>query len=368
MKLLVTALFLISSTISVAGVKLKDVVLKDDRIIIEYSGLLNGSPELTLDNGKLQVAIPDAVAWPKIEKNLDVNGEGEKKLTAYQYTKDLVRVRAYLPYNFAQYENNIHLSLTNNKIEVLLPKKMLAALGERQKKKPTAYDEKLLDQLIIDQKESKVAGKEISATKVNVTKKNTESLVEEVFSGAKEDTVNTSQSSTDFLVDNKEETKTKGFSVVDYLGKFVAFVGVLLLGLYGVIVLMKKGVIKKGKLGFLNNTDVVKVLNTTHIAPKRSLMLVKAHKQVFLLSSSENGVQMLSEVDDVTGLIKEGELSLTGSNFDSNVQTAEATAHLGDTVQLKKDITQSTPVNLKKNESKFSDKLREKVKELKPLQ
>jgi hypothetical protein len=51
-------------------------------------------------------------------------------------------------------------------------------------------------------------------------------------------------------------------------------------------------------------------------------MMIKAHKQVFLISSTETGITLLSEINDVAGLIKTGEEEVTGSNFDTNLYTA----------------------------------------------
>ena len=51
--------------------------------------------------------------------------------------------------------------------------------------------------------------------------------------------------------------------------------------------------------------------------------MVKAHKQVFLISNSERGMQLISEIQDVNGLIKTGELELTGSNFQTNLVDAD---------------------------------------------
>jgi hypothetical protein len=58
------------------------------------------------------------------------------------------------------------------------------------------------------------------------------------------------------------------------------------------------------------------------VAPKRTLMMIKAHKQIFLISNTEAGMQLISEINDVTGLIKTGEEELTGSNFDTNLYKA----------------------------------------------
>ena len=146
------------------------------------------------------------------------------------------------------------------------------------------------------------------------------------------DRVNLTQSGVAKSVNTTEKgtTQTEGngesrFSVAGYIGKFVAFLAIMIAGFYGVLTLFKKGIIKKGKLGFLHSTKLVEVLSTTHIAPKRTLMMVKAHKQVFLISSSETGVQFLSEINDVAGLIKTGEEEITGSNFDTNLYSANKT-------------------------------------------
>ncbi|RPJ69595.1 MAG: hypothetical protein EHM20_16265, partial [Alphaproteobacteria bacterium] len=121
---------------------------------------------------------------------------------------------------------------------------------------------------------------------------------------------------------NKESSPKSNFSLTSYIGKFVAFLSLMVLGFYGVLTLFKKGIIKKGKLGFLHSTKLVEVLSTTHVAPKRTLMMVKAHKQVFLISSFEGGMQLISEINDVAGLIKTGEEEVTGSNFDTNLYSA----------------------------------------------
>jgi hypothetical protein len=50
--------------------------------------------------------------------------------------------------------------------------------------------------------------------------------------------------------------------------------------------------------------------------------MIKAHKQVFLISNTEAGMTLVSEIRDVAGLIKNGEEEITGSNFDTNLYSA----------------------------------------------
>ena len=123
---------------------------------------------------------------------------------------------------------------------------------------------------------------------------------------------------------------------------------------------------------------MIQVLSTTYVSPKRSLMIVKAHKQIFLVANSESGLEFLSEMKDTSGLIKEGEKLVTGSNFDLNFATADSNTNIEDTnIKLKENILESTPVNDEKGISKlavakdivkFSDELKKKARKLKPIE
>jgi flagellar biogenesis protein FliO len=173
------------------------------------------------------------------------------------------------------------------------------------------------------------------------------------------------------------------FSIAGYIGKFVAFLSLMILGFYGVLTLFKKGVIKKGRLGFLHTTKLVEVLSTTHVAPKRTLMMIKAHKQVFLIANSETGMQLISEIQDVTGLITTGELEITGSNFQTNLRDADKTEKEFKLKEMSKEdnefsldeLLNETPAAAQsiakapvKDEVRLSDQIKSKLKNLKQLQ
>lgn len=175
---------------------------------------------------------------------------------------------------------------------------------------------------------------------------------------------------------NAPANKVDNFSFAGYAAKFTIFLALVLGLFYGVVQVLKKGVFNRGKLGFLNNQQMIQVLSTTYISPKKSLMIIRAHKQLFLVANSETGLQFLSEMKDTTGIIKEGEKVITGENFDMNLASLEA---LNDApaFKLKEDITQSTPVPEEKGISKiavardivkFSDELKKKAKKLKPIE
>ena len=128
---------------------------------------------------------------------------------------------------------------------------------------------------------------------------------------------------------------------------------------------------KKGRLGFLNSTKIVEVLSSTHVGPKKTLLLIRAHEQVFLVSSSDQGMSLISEVTDVNGLLKEGEKQVAGNNFDTALVDADAK----DKVFKTKDVLglnmvdESFVKNIAvKEKVKFSDQIKNKVKGLKPLQ
>jgi flagellar biogenesis protein FliO len=175
----------------------------------------------------------------------------------------------------------------------------------------------------------------------------------------------------------KASKASDNFSFAGYAAKFMIFLALVLGLFYGIVQMLKKGVFKRGKLGFLSNSQLIEVLSTTYIAPKRSLMIVKAHKQIFLVANSETGLTFLSEMTDTSGLIKEGEKFITGTNFDLNLGTAENNSESEMLIKLKENIMESTPVNEPKGLSKiaaakdivkFSDELKKKAKKLKPIE
>ena len=168
---------------------------------------------------------------------------------------------------------------------------------------------------------------------------------------------------------------TGDFSFAGYALKFTVFLAMVLGLFYGVVQLLKKGLFNRGKLGFLNNSQMIQVLSTTYVAPKRSLMIVKAHKQIFLVANSESGIEFLSEMTDTSGLIKEGEKIVTGANFDTSLGVAETMSE-APSFKIKENINESTPIPEEKGIAalsakeivKFSDELKKKAKKLKPIE
>ncbi|MDH5582190.1 MAG: flagellar biosynthetic protein FliO [Bdellovibrionales bacterium] len=331
---------LFSQTLN-AKVDIKNITLKKGKqfatLTVNFNGLIENDPKIMLKDSIVQIEIPNGIVWPKIEKKTTL---GEKSfdttLMGYQYDKEIARVRAVLPYKIEGKEDSVEMDIKKNQILLHFP------LSEKKKNvTENNYDEKLLNDLLADKK--------VKKEKNEKTFLPTEDQIKTVLSGNE-----------DFL---KSEKKDSGFSIGAYSLKFAVFL-LLVLGIFfGIANIFKKKVLKKGKLGFLNKTNLLEVLNTTYIAPKKNLMVVRAHNQVFLIGTSEKGIHFLSEVKDMNGLLKNGEQELSGFNFDNK---------LGDAFNQEKEFQLKTEPSQSAKEQPvekvaFSDQIKNKLKELKPL-
>jgi flagellar biogenesis protein FliO len=363
MKCLVCLVLTLFSFNVLAGVKITNVDFSTTQDVavmrIHYEGKLESNPQLNIEKNHVQVAVAKANVWPKIEKKTTLTNTDDTTLLAYQFDKNLTRVRAILPVSLVGKDNQVQLKSLPGILEVSFPKSSNGEAATVSKEEKEKYDESYLDQLAKEKGDIKAQNAPFKAP------------------ASSNDEVKTIQSAPAKEV----STEKNSFSIAGYVGKFVAFLGVVLLLFWGVVQLMKKGVLGKGKLGFLNSANLVEVLSTTHIAPKRSLMLIKAHKQVFLIGQSESGMQFLSEINDTTGLFKQGEKAVTGTNFDSTLEKMDQDPKTEKRVKFKKMIEESDKANANEvaldnlvnsiDESEervtFSDQLKKRVKGLKPL-
>jgi len=359
-KLLPLALFVMNANaITIGKVDLQKSGNKG-LVNIYYDGLIKDYPELVVSGSTVSIKIPDAKIKSTVNKAYTFATAKTKdtKVEATQRSGSVTSVKAILPYSLEKMKDKVSLMIKDKRIELIIPHRALKSARSQEvvlKKKPEAkksyLNESYLDSLIKEDKK---------IVKVEPTK----------AAKAQTDTVKTTQSKS-----KGTPIKTKSsISFVDYAGKFVAFLGVVLLLFYGVITLMKKGFIKKGKLGFLNKTEEIQVLSQTYIAPKKSLMMIKAHDQVFLVSNTEAGIHPISEMNNPMGILKAGEKQVAGMNFDDNVNVADSDDLLDNKITLKKDITKSNKESSLssylgvKDQVKFSDQIKKKVKGLKPLQ
>lgn len=304
------------------------------KLSIRHMGVLNDNPRVSVNDKVLQISIPNSALAGKINKTM--NGA---YISASASGEDTVAMNVTLPYSLQGREADITITLKEGVIDVNFPLVELAkkavtrtpAITDKTVISEVAamannaeaekLDENYLSNLVKDQEKLAIA-KHAGDEKVNNKAPKTTQVDTDRVTMTQAGVAKSTAAGTQTTENSKATEGKSNFSIGTYVGKFVAFLGLMVLGFYGVLTLFKKGIIKKGKLGFLHSTKLVEVLSTTHVAPKRTLMMVKAHKQVFLISNSESGMQFISEIQDVTGLIKTGEEEVTGSNFDTNLYTA----------------------------------------------
>ncbi len=370
MKNLIVTLFLTLPLLSLANVEITkmDFTKNDKRglLSIGYSGQLKDYPELSIAGKAIQVTIPNSKVKNNIDRSVSFSSKlNDTQLKAYQVSGSSSKIKALLPFDIKKYKDKVALTIKDNKIELSFPRvqvktitaskqKVITAKNKKSKEtKKEFLDEKYLNNLLTIK--DKNPSNKIKGEKLAQVEKN-------------KDLVSTQQSSV-LPVKKKSE-----FSLLEYGGKFVAFLGLILLMFYAITVMMKKGFIKKGKLGFLNNADQISVVSQTYIAPKKSLMLIKAHNQVFLVSNTDQGIHPISEIKDAAGLFKEGEKALSGMNFDTNLTQADEDEGLSARIKMKENIKESNKESSLssyldvKTKVSFSDQLKKKVKNLKPLQ
>jgi flagellar biogenesis protein FliO len=374
-----------------AGVKVTSLDLKTNGtngyISISIDGRSNELPDIKVYGKTIEMTLAGAEAFAAISKN--IRGA---YLSANVLNGKAV-VKATLPY--AVRAEGVDLGWKNKNIEIIFPRGTVAN-AEAQTDRPVnggavetpktelRPENKVLTKVenatpkeALNEEYLKKLMNEENSVNEKTTRRETDAPPVEI----KNDEVKIKQSAIQktetVLPINKAEgsIKNNSFSFAGYAAKFGVFLALVLGLFYGVVQLLKKGVFNRGKLGFLNNAQMIQVLSTTYIAPKRSLMVVKAHKQIFLVSNSESGIQFLSEMTDTSGLIKEGEKFVTGTNFDLNLGSAETTAN-EISFKIKEDINESTPIPEEKGIQglsakdivKFSDELKKKAKKLKPIE
>lgn len=373
-KFALSTLMVLATLGAQAGVKVTSLDLKTNGpngfVNITLEGRSNELPDFKVIGKTIEITLSDADAFSTISKT--VSG-AELKANSVQ---GKAVITATLPYELES--DKVNLGWKNKNIEVSFPRGKVA--------KNDTEGLNTIKPKAIEKKEPVLAKKEIIPSVSNTPSVAKESLNEEYLNNLmkaevkktepKADEVKVQQSSiakAEEIQETKESlNKNDNFSFAGYAAKFAGFLALVLGIFYGVVQVLKKGVFNRGKLGFLNNSQMIQVLSTTYVSPKRSLMVVKVHQQIFLIANSESGITFLSEMNDTTGLIKEGEKQVTGTNFDVNLGAAEITDA---PIKLKENINESTPIPEKgiagmsaKDIVKFSDELKKKAKKLKPIE
>ena len=335
------------------------------RVKVHFDGILANSPEVTIRDKIIQVSISDAIIWPQVKRNISLVEDNDAMLMGYQFDKEKVRVRIITPFELEKKED-INIALNNNFFEVYFPigSYLGSSKSDYAKKvvksnREVEYDKTYLNYLLeqegenLDQK-----FKDIDSLSSDVKKvKNPDNILEDII----QITQSSSKKSDDEIIEKKS------FDVMTYIGKYIAFLGLILLFIYGLVFIFRKNILKKRGLGIFGNTDLVSVLSTTHIGPKRSLLLVKVHKKVILLGNSESGVSYLSELDEISNIFKEGEEKITGSNFDTTIDDIDD-RKIEKRVKIKDDPLGFENNKIDNQESSLSEQIKKRIKDLRPLQ
>jgi flagellar biogenesis protein FliO len=354
-----------------AGVKVASLDLRTademGHLDISVEGRSKELPDVKVEGKTILINLGSSDAFNSINKN--VRGA---ELSA-ESIKGMAIIKAILPYEVPK--DSVNLGWKNKNITVNFKRGKITAASTPAVTAPKAATPKKIS-----------APAPVAAPAVKVESKVSKDLLNEEYLNklmeensqdiakreAKKDEVSLKQAAP--VKAAAPEARSEGFSFAGYAAKFTIFLAMVLGLFYGVVQLLKKGVFNRGKLGFLNNTQMIEVLSTTYVSPKRTLMVVRAHKQIFLVANSESGFTYLSEMKDTSGLIKEGEKQITGTNFDLNLSDAEKTGL--EALKLKDNIMESTPVPEEKGIAslsakdivKFSDELKKKAKKLKPIE
>ncbi len=397
-KFVVAAVLTLVTFGTFAGVKVTNLDLHTDGpngfLKVALDGRSNDLPDVKVFGNSIEITLTNAVPFNGISKT--VRGA----ILSANVLNGKAIIRATLPY--AINASAVDLGWKNSDIEVLFPRGVAtAAINRAPTKEVTVAMETMAPAPVAAPKAVKAPAPEKKAetkptfepaaasSKLGAVKK--EELNEDYLNKlmnegkdtgkaveVKKDEIKLGAAAPERSATKADVPKvaTNTFSFAGYAAKFTLFLALVLGLFYGVVQVLKKGVFNKGKLGFLNNGKMIEVISTTYVAPKKSLMIVKAHKQLFLVANSETGLQFLAEMKDTTGIIKEGEKSITGTNFDLNMLNAEAGAETS-TITLKENIMESTPVNEETALSriakatdvvKFSEELKKKARKLKPIE
>lgn len=368
-----------------AGVKVASLDLTtkgtNGYINIALDGRASELPDVKVLRNTIEIILSKSGVFNAITKN--VRGA---QLSANVLNGKAV-VKAVLPYEVSA--DSLEVGWKNNGLEIVFPRGKSLTTEIQSSSLETVKDSSVVATKTIT-KTTEVGKNEIikkslnedylnnlmkeSSAKVEVIKEEKDEV--KVTQSAPAIEANMVKKGNAGAIDLSKNSNADTFSFAGYATKFTLFLAIVLGLFWGVVQVLKKGVFNRGKLGFLNNSQMIEVLSTTYVSPKRSLMVVRAHKQIFLVGNSETGLVFLSEMTDTSGLLKEGERQITGTNFDVNLSDADKNEN--ELIKLKENIMDSTPVKeqsgvakisaAKDDIVKFSEELKKKAKKLKPIE
>jgi flagellar biogenesis protein FliO len=352
---LITQLFHAEAKVNITDVHWSNLNGKA-KLEMTYDGQMLAAPDWMVKDQSFRLELPQTTT----KKLFDKLVHGDVKLKVYNQNH-LTIVEALFPVGNKLNLDNTVLNIKDKKIEITSP--LITTLTPTLKKEVIIKEVERLTTLTTDPKvETKLDESYLAKLETEIIEKPAV-VIKDDFKTEKD----TRKDSVSFKQSSKKAQPSQ-FTMVGYAGKFITFLGIVLLLFYGVVQLMKKGFLGKGKLSFINGQQLVSVLSTTYISPKKSLLLIKAHNQIFLVAQTDAGMQLISEIHDFPGMMKSTEKAITGDNFDTNLISSN---EQNKEMKIKENIYDSVADEQKavaKEIVKFSDQIKKKMKTLKSLQ
>ncbi len=323
MKIISTFLILILGSFQTSANSIKDSEFKwkqvSGEITLFFESPLTQLPELKIVGQDIEIELQkkDQLKTPYYWSGNSLNLKAETD-----------KIHVQTPFDLKRHQGKVLLELKKDSLQILFPK--LKAIAEQPS------DEQFLENLEQEQKAT-------AAPEAVLTDSKPTSLFEK-------------------SADEKPKSE-----LTHLMSKFVGVL-VLVLGLFfGVVAVMKKFALKRSKIGSLKDQSSIEVIQTTHLSPKESLLLVKAHDKVLLIGRTESGgLQMLTEMDSVAEILKESEKNATGKNFDDSLSKANSLKNLS--LPLKKNPYETRGKISRSPQASLSQEIRSRIQSLRPGQ
>lgn len=319
-----------------AAVNLKKVNIVDGSSIeLLFDGKVDPSQvktEFVRDN--IQLSLLNTSVYPA--KVSMVSGSELTKVFAYQYSPQLVRARFTVKGDASEYANRLQVKISGKIVTVRIAP-ATAAVTAKADQVPTSASSTL---------------KTVStATEVVAAESEKKALLERITAGEK------SEKKIDKTFEKRME-KTKDLGTGKSLPSPMRSIGVMVfvLGLFGLFVMFLKRLKGQGKSaksakgglgGFLNKLSggngpgkpMIEVVATHHLAPKRSIVVVRVQERMFVLGMTNDAMNLISEfkandegeADENIGL---GDFAASLKKFETADANAAPTAKLSPKANL----------------------------------
>lgn len=296
------------TTQAFAVINLKKVQITDgSQIELIFDGKIGSNQiktEFVRDN--IQLSLSDVSVYPA--KVSMVSGMELTKVFAYQYAPKLVRARFTVKGDASQYQNRIQVK-TNGKIVTvrLLPGgKDQVAASASSAERASKDVEKVAKEEPTPQKEAELSGEEkmlldrvISNAQSKAEKNEEKADAKEAASDTKENAKNKKSGQLTSGKPLPSPMRSIGVMlfIVGLLGLFLMFMKRLKGGSMNAKVKNAKGLTGLlGKIsGNLANRNMIEVISTHNLGPKKSIVMVKIQNRMLVLGMTNDSVNLITE-------------------------------------------------------------------------